>query len=487
VTPTKRWTLQVDETQSKQKQSGGPCPADACRSGSSQPARNRRPAPCLQAIRFFCALMVAGGCLSLSGMNGCPSGTLPAPSPAIGGSSAFLGVDVCRKCHREIHATWLTSRHAGALTTLINASQQDNPQCLSCHTTGYGEGGFVSATATPKFAGVQCEACHGPGGVHPGTRNPADIVRTPLTEVCAKCHTGAAQPNHDEWLLSRHAQALTDVRNDAAAADACLNCHSFDYARVVRRNAVHALQGLPADPLPSITDDDPATDPKDPVGCASCHAPHGSTFLAQLRMMPMATCATCHSVSSPTPGTLPHAPQFNILTANGGRQRSSVAGQPPVSLTGTPATHSALDAVGGCAKCHGRILRVANPTDATPNESGHLFNIVFDNCSPCHSASDAAEPRVRGAVGDLNPARGVAPARRRVVRAGADRVGSQSTGCGGARSGPRGSRPQPRRSQRPLRAPTARRGGSAVERHPARIVSPPVPTSRSHALEGSPA
>lgn len=78
----------------------------------------------------------------------------------------------------------------------------NDPNCVGCHTTGYGQpGGFVSLAKTPTLVGIQCEACHGPGG---GYMKPelmslknkeykrSDLIAAglvvPSAETCKTCH-----------------------------------------------------------------------------------------------------------------------------------------------------------------------------------------------------------------------------------------------------------------------------------------------------------
>lgn len=98
----------------------------------------------------------------------------------------YVGVDNCKMCHGDMHTNWAKTKHARAFTLLEHAGQAANAQCLPCHTTGYGTGGYVDEASTPGLKGVQCEACHGPGGNHMG--DPKGTTRTPSAAVCAACH-----------------------------------------------------------------------------------------------------------------------------------------------------------------------------------------------------------------------------------------------------------------------------------------------------------
>lgn len=68
--------------------------------------------------------------------------------------------------------------------------------CAGCHTTG-----FDAETETWVEAGVQCEACHGPGSEHvalAGERaaivNPALEEFQAQTEICGQCHSRGTDP-----------------------------------------------------------------------------------------------------------------------------------------------------------------------------------------------------------------------------------------------------------------------------------------------------
>jgi hypothetical protein len=83
-------------------------------------------------------------------------------------SEEYTGVNKCKVCHIKIFKSWQETPHARAIDTLkpgvaAEAKKKakldpakdytNDPVCLQCHTTGN----------NPAFAGIQCEACHGPG------------------------------------------------------------------------------------------------------------------------------------------------------------------------------------------------------------------------------------------------------------------------------------------------------------------------------------
>jgi len=108
--------------------------------------------------------------------------------------TSYLGIAKCAECHQLFVDIWNETEHAGAILSLRNTGKASDPECLVCHTVGFGEdGGFQSIATTPGLANVQCEACHGAGRDHL-----ADYYRPMrhVTEtVCKKCHTKDKSPD----------------------------------------------------------------------------------------------------------------------------------------------------------------------------------------------------------------------------------------------------------------------------------------------------
>lgn len=98
----------------------------------------------------------------------------------------YAGVDNCKMCHPDPYADWSKTAHARSFELLVNVGQEKNAECLPCHTTGYGKGGYVDEATTPGLKGTTCEACHGPGAGHMGDK--AKITRKPSVDTCSGCH-----------------------------------------------------------------------------------------------------------------------------------------------------------------------------------------------------------------------------------------------------------------------------------------------------------
>lgn len=114
--------------------------------------------------------------------------------------SHYVGSRSCTLCHAEINDSWASSRHAEAMDSLVEQSRQNDPDCLLCHVTGMEKQPPSSTGLWIKedhpMAGVQCEACHGPGADH--SQNPENFDMRKVDEnTCTRCHTKFKDPGFD--------------------------------------------------------------------------------------------------------------------------------------------------------------------------------------------------------------------------------------------------------------------------------------------------
>jgi hypothetical protein len=100
----------------------------------------------------------------------------------------YMGSESCKTCHKYAYEKWKDRKHAHAYETLEEVGADYDPECVVCHVVGLKyESGFVGPDKTPKFRGVGCENCHGPGSEHvlSAGEAPTGEPKTP----CADCHT----------------------------------------------------------------------------------------------------------------------------------------------------------------------------------------------------------------------------------------------------------------------------------------------------------
>jgi cytochrome c554/c'-like protein len=151
-------------------------------------------------------------------------------------------------------------------------------QCASCHS------GQAVKLRGATHAGIGCQSCHGPLGVHalasPGTDAAEVRVDVPTDELCVRCHVSAT---------GRPAGFRQVVPTDHYTAT-CLACHD-PHSGISHRPPIveHPLDNLPA--------------------CVTCHGPDG--FKARNQRHPDvgaddATCLACHLPGrGPTTSVLP--------------------------------------------------------------------------------------------------------------------------------------------------------------------------------------
>jgi hypothetical protein len=131
----------------------------------------------------------------------------------------FVGGASCKECHAGPWDVYIKSNHAHATRTLVDLkpARQFDPECVSCHVTGWNPqeffpyiSGYDSLEHTPELAGQSCEDCHGPGAAHIAAERGSDAKlqaewrrllhqdkATADEQSCRKCHDLDNSPDFD--------------------------------------------------------------------------------------------------------------------------------------------------------------------------------------------------------------------------------------------------------------------------------------------------
>lgn len=116
---------------------------------------------------------------------------------------SFLGERACMACHDDAWKAYVGSGHRAAFATIRNKGQSSEPECLSCHTTGYMFKNGYSEVKPANLQNVQCEACHGYGSEH--ARDGRWVAQA--KDSCVVCHDEKNSPDFDYatyWERIKH-------------------------------------------------------------------------------------------------------------------------------------------------------------------------------------------------------------------------------------------------------------------------------------------
>lgn len=125
--------------------------------------------------------------------------------------SPFAGTESCAKCHQAEHQIWQKSRHSRAFAALEEKQRVFDAACVGCHSVGFQQKGFVNIKATPQFANVGCESCHGPGAEHAKLPKAGGYPTPPAPASCVSCHDRDNSPDfvfQKYWPLVAHANSF---------------------------------------------------------------------------------------------------------------------------------------------------------------------------------------------------------------------------------------------------------------------------------------
>lgn len=115
----------------------------------------------------------------------------------------YLPSSDCGGCHEPQFAAWKSHPHGHAYATLVKAGRAGDPDCLMCHTSGFGtKHGFYTIRKTPKLANVNCQDCHRFSMKDHATGSVQ--FAKPSEEICTTCHTPVTDPKFNYAEKVKH-------------------------------------------------------------------------------------------------------------------------------------------------------------------------------------------------------------------------------------------------------------------------------------------
>lgn len=118
----------------------------------------------------------------------------------------YVGSFACGVCHKVIYDHWYKTTHGASYNTLIGVGHQYDPECIKCHTTGYGDvSGFLNYQKNRNLIDVGCESCHGAGSKH--IKSVKNDYGTTGESNCVICHNSEHSPKFqfaEYWKKIEH-------------------------------------------------------------------------------------------------------------------------------------------------------------------------------------------------------------------------------------------------------------------------------------------
>ena len=194
-----------------------------------------------------------------------PATTPPAPTPASStpAKDGYVGADTCLTCH----------------------------DTQSLHGTPHGNPKIPGSPASKQG----CESCHGPGQAHVDDpehghqRNLGKLPASVVSETCLKCHSDS---EHAMWSGSAH----------SARSLGCTTCHSVhkpvsEKGQLVKASVIEVCARCHKPQVDKQLRSAHMPVREGKMVCTTCHNPHGSTNVKQLRAGNYVNeaCVSCHA------------------------------------------------------------------------------------------------------------------------------------------------------------------------------------------------